>query len=388
MEAGQFDQMARGVVTGPSRRRIAGALGGLALAPLVDRVIGRAKKRKTKKKPLCLNGQTVKVSGKKRKKLIKQGATPGACAAGCTPQCGGTSCGPDGCGGTCACSGNTVCDQGTCVACTVVCGGESAGACGTRLAQALVGGGKITVCPGRYLGSFTVGVSNTVLIGAGSGNNAASSTILTGIDNQRVLLVPGGVTTFLSRLQITGGDAQGVPGGGVRGDAGSTISMDECAVVENQTLNYGSGISSAGRLTLTRSTVSGNGKVQSLGGGGIALTNGPHLIENSVISGNECNYAGPGGKTGGGLHCSASATVDIRGTEIRDNFSEGEGGGIWVANSTVSLDAASRVVNNAAGFPNGGGGIYRQSGNVLVGSGVVSGNTPDQCAGSLFSCPS
>jgi hypothetical protein len=39
-----------------------------------------------------------------------------ACTAGCTPECGGQECGPDGCGGSCgSCVGTQSCQQGSCV---------------------------------------------------------------------------------------------------------------------------------------------------------------------------------------------------------------------------------------------------------------------------------
>jgi hypothetical protein len=386
LDAAQFDTLARSVVGRQGRRRFALLLGGLAIAPLLGNEVEAGKKKKPKKKPVCLNGQTSYAAGKKRKKLLKQGATPGACSDGCTPQCNGTSCGADGCGGTCGCTGNTVCDQGTCKACTVICGNDSPATCGTRLAQALLAGGRIVVCPGQYLGAFNVDVNNTTLIGAGSGSNPAVDTILKATAGQRPLGVPTGITTFVSRLHITGGDTQ-FAGGGVRGDPNSVLFMDQCAVVDNHSWRDGSGISSEGRLTLTRSTVTGNGGQMSVGGAGIALlSNGPHLIENSVITGNEAFFGGVGGEVGGGLYCSG-ATVDIRGTEFSRNVAGSQGGGIFLENSTVTLDSATRVVNNQADFQ-GGGGIWRQSGNVNFSNATVSGNIPDNCAGAdNFTCP-
>jgi len=384
LDAVQFDSVARTVMNRQGRRRIALLLVSLATAPLFGIGDVAGKKKKPKKKPVCLNGQTIKAGGDKRKKLIRNGATPGECPAVCTPQCNGSTCGSDGCGGTCTCSGNTVCDQGTCTACKVICGSDSPATCGTRLAQALLGGGRVTVCPGQYLGAFNIDINNTTLIGAGSGSNPAIDTMLVATAGQRPLGVPAGITTFVSRLRITGGDTP-YAGGGVRGDPNSVLFMDQCAVVDNHSGKDGSGISSEGRLTLTRSVVTGNGGQMSVGGAGLALlSSGPHLIENSVITDNEAYYGGSGGKEGGGLYCSG-ATVDIRGTEISRNLAHSQGGGIYLKNSTVTLDSATRVVNNEAG---GGGGIYRESGTFIFIGATVSGNTLDNCAGAdSFTCP-
>ncbi|MFT4037754.1 MAG: hypothetical protein QM692_06210 [Thermomicrobiales bacterium] len=390
MDGLHFDQLARTVGGQRSRRAVTLALGAAASAALVHSEPSWAKnKKKPKKKPICVNGVDQKVSGDKRKKLLKNGATAGPCPAvppPCVPQCNGTTCSNDGCGGTCACNSGAVCDQGVCTACAVVCNGDSPAVCGTRLAQALLGGGKVVVCPGRYLGAFNTDINNTTLIGAGSGDNPAVDTILVASANARPLGVPSNITAFVSRLRITGGSTP-FAGGGVRGDPGSVLFMDQCAVVDNKSTLSGSGISSAGRLTMTRSTVSGNGGQMSVGGGGLELRNGPHLIEDSVIAENLAFYGGSGDKAGGGLYCAGNAIVDIRGTEISENACQKEGGGIYLESGSITLDAATRIVKNEAGYTGAGGGIYRKSGNVFFNGATVTENKFDNCAGTVnFTC--
>ncbi|MFT4040703.1 MAG: NHL repeat-containing protein [Thermomicrobiales bacterium] len=100
MDPTTFDRLSRAITTRRSRRSLAhglvaasllGAGGALALPAMADATARRSskrhraqaekKKKKGKKSPFCLNGQTVQGSKKNRKKLLKRGATPGACAA-------------------------------------------------------------------------------------------------------------------------------------------------------------------------------------------------------------------------------------------------------------------------------------------------------------------
>ena len=115
---------------------------------------------------MCFQGRTVLATKKKRKKLLKQGATKGACAA-CTPTCLGKACSADdGCGGTCTrCDTRSFCDGGTCAACSGNCRGDTCN--GDALQEALNVGGTVQACPGRYTGTFSLG-ENVTLLGAGT----------------------------------------------------------------------------------------------------------------------------------------------------------------------------------------------------------------------------
>ena len=80
MDSQGFDRITRRWASSTPRRTllsalVAGAI-GLASSPQAT-----AKKQKKKKVTLCLNGQTVSVKKSQKGKLLKQGATPGACTA-------------------------------------------------------------------------------------------------------------------------------------------------------------------------------------------------------------------------------------------------------------------------------------------------------------------
>ena len=82
MEVTRFDDLLRSHVNAPSRRSVVQLLAALAASSLVGLTHGddsAAKKHKSRKAALCLNGQTVFVAKKTRKRLLSQGATPGAC---------------------------------------------------------------------------------------------------------------------------------------------------------------------------------------------------------------------------------------------------------------------------------------------------------------------
>ncbi|MDQ2654723.1 MAG: DUF1554 domain-containing protein [Chloroflexota bacterium] len=122
----RFDTFTQHVSARLSRRTGLGMLAGVSLPLHGLREATDAKKKK--KVTLCVDSQTVKAPKKKAKKLLKQGATKGACAEGCPG--GQKACG-SGCipvGDCCVaddCTGTDRCENGTCVALT--CG--NGGAC-------------------------------------------------------------------------------------------------------------------------------------------------------------------------------------------------------------------------------------------------------------------
>ncbi|MFT4037749.1 MAG: right-handed parallel beta-helix repeat-containing protein [Thermomicrobiales bacterium] len=372
MDAAQFDQVARRVSSGATRRRVVGALSGAAVASLLGAAVGTAKK-KPKKKPYCLNGQTVQASGKKGKKLRKQGATPGAC---CVPTCNGTTCGGDGCGGTCGCAAGSVCNAGACAKCTVTCSGAPT-ACGTQLQQALFAGGTVVACPGRYEGAFGT-IQPATLIGAGPGDDPATNTILVGAGSTVATLAAVGSYVFkLSGVKLTGAPARGL-----------YISDNVAAQVSNCTIagNNGGGILVDGALQLANSTVRDNASPD-VGAGIYFYRRGPHTIDNCVISGN-VSTAAQTFDGGGGIFTYGNASVTISGTEIRGNQAK-RGGGIAMETGTVRLDSATSITGNTA--TETGGGVARQGGDFLQNGARISGNNSPvsstaNCAGVPGGC--
>jgi hypothetical protein len=145
------------------------------------------------------------------------------------------------------------------------------------------------------------------------------------LDNHRVFFVTEGVTAELRRFTVTGGWLDQDP--------------------KTTGSGPGGGISNAGSLTVTNSTVSGNSAV--LGGGihndSTPLTDGTLTLENSTVSG---NFAA----TGGGISNSGLATLAMTNSTVSGNEAQA-GGGIWnhvgtltLTNSTVSGNSAQPPV--------------------------------------------
>lgn len=344
MDAGSFDRMTRSWRHAGPRRPVLGLLAS-GVAGIVTMADGVAKKKKKKKVTLCLNGNTIKVPKKKKGSYTRQGATAGACGAGpCVRSCAGKACGTDdGCGGTCGCATGQVCATGTCQNCTVTCNGTST-ECGTALQTELTKGGTVYVCPGRYANTYFL-ETDVTLIGAGQGSDAATSTILEGNTNGRVVISDVNVTAVIEHVRVTrnaattgGGVANfgtmalrhitvtghrvvgsGASGAGVRqdGDATGPLSLSDCTVSNNQTDNNGGGISSVSEshlLTLTNCEVSGNraGLGGTGNGGGIFGYPGTVQMSGGSITGNHA-------VNGGGIWTSSPGAVTIAGVAMSAN---------------------------------------------------------------------
>lgn len=367
MDAAGLDGLARRLARHRGRRSLVGGVAGALAAALVGHAT--AGKRK-KKATLCLNGQTVKASRKQKKKLLKRGATSGAC---CKPQCTGTSCGgSDGCGGTCSCSGNTVCHKSTCRACTVTCTGSDI-SCGLRLSQALAGGGEIFACPGRYAGAFHIKGTATTLVGAGPGEDPASNTILDARGNGNVVTVES-VAASLAGLRITGGRKNAAAGdllGAGTGvlAAGGDVDIDNFSIIDNQA-QTGAGIVATQRLRLTHGTIERN--IASEAGGGVFMSSpATSTIDDVYIANNEAPL-------GGGLFVAANQ-LTMLGCEVSENRASNKGGGIYLQVGTLIFDDNVRVVENRSTNP--GGGIFVENATLQPNGAVVARNTPDDCSG-------
>ena len=290
------------------------------------------------------------------------------CQSDGTCGCPGT-----GCGGVCGCASGFVCDEGTCrQQCDVTFNGDSV-ASGAALHGALDLGNMVRVCPGRYQHNFELSTDVTV-IGAGDGEDAASSTILDAGGSGRTLFVSQGVKASLRGVRISGGDAD--LGGGFRSDGGLTLTS--CTITGNSA-NLGGGLyapfNATGALALIDCQVLENDANR-----GAGLDN--NSIVTVTISG--CTIAkNQSAEDGGGIF-NNGGTIAITGSEITTNEAKGNGGGafnntpVMVNPGEVTFDAASRVQNNKAGT--NGGGIFNE-GEITLNGATVTGNTPNNCAG-------
>lgn len=189
------------------------------------------------------------------------------------------------------------------------------------------------------------------IIGAGAGATVIDARAL----GDRVMSVAQGARLTLKGLTITGGrtpsDNSGCPDGGGGGgilNAGEltlaavvvagntagggtvagggcggglynqgTVAVTDSAIYDNRADGEGGGIfSTAGGLTLTNSTLSGN---FAPAGGGIAVLEGPSALRNATVADN--GALAPGG-SGGGLFVRSSTAADdmsVQGTVVASN---------------------------------------------------------------------
>jgi hypothetical protein len=133
MDPTRFDSLSRELTRARSRRGVVATLvvGALEL-------LGRSE-------------TTAKHKHKRKKKHPSPPAPPG-----CVPSCSGQTCGPDGCGGTCACAAPAVCDAPGSQCCDpegTIC--SSFATCCSQACDFKVRGGTCASCRGQFCDART-----------------------------------------------------------------------------------------------------------------------------------------------------------------------------------------------------------------------------------------
>jgi hypothetical protein len=168
-------------------------------------------------------------------------------------------------------------------------------------------------------------------------------------------------------------------------------------------------VASTGKLTLKLVTLS-NGSAVGSGGailnfGAVTLTGGGLTYNTASGTGgglSNADVAAPGTGTaatftsatvsgntatgqGGGLFNGLRGSLTTSSSSITSNASSAAGGGIAAVNATAtSLTSTSVSANSATA---GAGGIYRLGGTMTITTSPISGNTPNNCVGSVPSVP-
>jgi CSLREA domain-containing protein len=168
----------------------------------------------------------------------------------------------------------------------------------------------------------------------------ANLVTISGNNQSRVFRVSPGLTVSLSGMTITGGNAGGLPGGGILNRDGS-LTVSGCHITGN-IADDGGGILSDGPLTVLNSTVSNN----------LATING---------------------NAGGGIN--SQSTLSLTNSTISGNLVQAgnnNGGGIWAnGNSTITN---TTITNNSTPGANSGGGLFRNAGTVTIKNTIIAGN--------------
>ena len=226
---------------------------------------------------------------------------------------------------------------------------------------------------------------NVTINGPGAGNlavngnmtfrvfeNLASTVTISGFtitngwssgDHGGGILNHGGLT--LSDSIVSASHAgNGGSGGGIFVDGGGTLTVTNSTISGNGACceqSYGGGIFNGGTLTVIDSTINSNGA--SSGGGGIA-SGGQLTVMNSTISGNS-SFVLPGG-FGGGMTLFSGTAATVTDSTISDNGAITGGGIVNTGNLTISNTTFS---GNLA--DDDGGDIYNDAGTVQIGDTVL-----------------
>jgi hypothetical protein len=176
--------------------------------------------------------------------------------------------------------------------------------------------------------------------------------------------------------------------------AGGSLSVIGIAIFNGNTAGLGGGVQNAGRLVLSRTTLSGNGAGN---GGAVANIAGARAtISRSVLSANATTGVGGGGvinsgvmtifasalllntapTNGGGVNTQVSGTTQLIRTSVDRNTSGGLGGGISNLGTTTLNRSVVRFNRGSSG-----GGIATGNTNILLSRSVVrNNNIPNNCS--------
>lgn len=143
------------------------------------------------------------------------------------------------------------------------------------------------------------------------------------------------------------------------------------AISHNTATVGGGGISASGynRINISGATIESNKANE---GGGLYIT-GNGTVSGCTIKGNQA-VAGQYEVQGGGIYAAANPySTTIENCQIEGNSSDGDGGGIYVANKTILIGGT--ITSNTVSNDNNGAGIYAANAIQVSGSPVIWGNT-------------
>jgi len=196
--------------------------------------------------------------------------------------------------------------------------------------------------------------ADLIIAGPGAGNVVVSGNFAVQVFN-----LASGVTGLISGITIEDGNAINGEGGGISNSG--TLTVFDTAVSDDAGSYIGGGILSSGTLTVLDSAVSGNTSGE--GGGGIFNLGGTLVVSNSTLAGNTGQY-------GGGIQNIGSLSVS-NSTISGNGQLGGEGGGIFDTGGGMTI-ADSTFSGNIANY---GGAIDVEHGSLFITNSTLSGDT-------------
>ena len=200
----------------------------------------------------------------------------------------------------------------------------------------------------------------------------------------------GGGLTLTNSVRFRGNKASGLDGsgGGVFNGKNATSMMEDADFDENLSSRSGGAIEDRsgadGTLTMRRVRVKNNRATRdnTADGGGLSVKDfGNAVIEDSDFVGNVA------GRDGGGIY-SANSNVTLRRSNVADNRADGAGdrdGGGGIYNDAGLLEVLNSAVyrNAVKGARATGGGIYNADGELMMKQSTVGENTSDYDFGGI-----
>ncbi len=163
-------------------------------------------------------------------------------------------------------------------------------------------------------------------------------------------------------------------GGGINNDRSSTLTITNVGLSNNQAGTEGGGIHNAGRLSFS-GTVTNNTATR---GGGIADVGGETTIQNSQISDNISS------QDGGGLSVGSGGTLTLQNSEVRGNQAGDQGGGIYMSANTQLNTTSTTIANNQATSDGGGIANNGSGSTATINTTRISSNTSDEDGGGIY----
>ena len=211
--------------------------------------------------------------------------------------------------------------------------------------------------------------------------NSANLTLTSGTISGNSATHGGGVAVFgTATFTMNGGTISGNKstittgeegGGGIRSNTTTTVNIKGGTIKENTAVRNGGGIWSNGKLNVSGGTINNNTASQK-GAGIYAASNTASVV---TISGSTNITTNTATGDGGGIY-HAGGTLNISGGTIQSNKGAG-GGGITTAGTTTGTWQNMTIKNNSTSPSTGdvGGAYLRDSSNIQLKSGTVSGNS-------------
>lgn len=255
------------------------------------------------------------------------------------------------------------------------------------------GGG---VCVGTRADATLKGctVANNRSVSTGGGIAAKLSTVTlddTTVENNQAvnggglfhlgIAVPGSLT--LQNGSIIRNNTASSMGGGLFLWGNVGLKSDNSEISGNKAL-YGAGIAASQytanfaspKLELVDTKVNNNGDANTVMGGGI------YAAQGVVLNAKNTKFLDNTAKSGGGILLWSNSSADLNNSEVSGNKATGDGGGVYIWDSTCSLTASNGTVfRENSGYR--GGGIFSSGGTVTVEDSTFEKNTATDDGGAI-----